>query len=555
MPNIIEEVPLILSRIYFSQALNKNRFKILLAVMSIALISLILLQYFWIRNVHQLTEDRFKEDVTNSLEKTARDLEKIEMAPLLQQELFESGLQGSYADFVNREFGDVMRVDESIQIRDTVISKNGQKYQFLVVSGTTIDTATGLLAEHRIITKRLGDIIPSDVESSVLSFRDSNSYAIQLNNSFNRQIMRKAHYLDEIMVKMFTGNYFDDIALRLDVNVLDSLLRYNFMRNGLDTNYRFNVIHKGGKTPNFVRGSLNFDPNLKFSEFKTLLFPNDIVEGEYDVVVTFPNESSYLWKEMSGTLTASVLLVLIIVFAFYLAMSTIYNQKQLSEIKNDFISNMTHELKTPISTISLACEAIRDPDVASDESTLNGFVSMIDQENKRLAKLVENVLQTALLEKGKMSLKMSEVRVDNLVREIVHSFQIRFKDKNGIIQIDHLDELTTSLDRIHFGNVIYNLLDNALKYCAVAPMVNIKLVKSSNGFQLFVKDNGIGIKKDEQKRIFEKLYRVPTGDIHNVKGFGLGLNYVDSIVKLHGGEITVESSANKGSTFKIKIEK
>ena len=140
--------------------------------MSIALVSLILLQYFWIRNVHQLTEDRFKEDVTNSLEETARDLEKIEMAPLLQQELFESGLQGSYADFVNREFGDVMRVDESIQIRDTVISKNGQKYQFLVVSGTTIDTATGLLAEHRIITKRLGDIIPSDVEYSVLSLRD-----------------------------------------------------------------------------------------------------------------------------------------------------------------------------------------------------------------------------------------------------------------------------------------------------------------------------------------------------------------------------------------------
>jgi two-component system phosphate regulon sensor histidine kinase PhoR len=115
--------------------------------------------------------------------------------------------------------------------------------------------------------------------------------------------------------------------------------------------------------------------------------------------------------------------------------------------------------------------------------------------------------------------------------------------------------VTIALDRIHFGNVIYNLLDNALKYCDVAPIVNIRLVKSANGFQLFVKDNGIGIKKDEQKRIFEKLYRVPTGDIHNVKGFGLGLNYVDSIVKLHGGEISVESAANKGSTFKIKIEK
>ncbi len=534
--------------------LKKNRFKILLGVMSIALLGLLLLQFYWIKNVYQLAQERFVENVKMSLDKTVLDLERIEMEPLLQIELFEEGLQGSYADFVNREFGDVMKVDESIQIRDTVIIKDGEKYQFLVLKGTTFDTTTGLLAEHRVITKKLGDIIPSDLESSVLSFQDSNSYAIQLSNSFNRQIMRKAHYLDEIMVKMFTGNYFDDIALRLNIKLLDSLLAYNFKRNELDTSFQFNITHKSGQAPSIQQKSANYNPKITSSVFSTLLFPNDIVPGDYQLIIDFPNENAFLWKEMSSTLIASFLLVLIIVFAFYLSVSTIYKQKQLSEIKNDFISNMTHELKTPISTISLACEAMTDPDVLKDTTSLNGFVSMIDQENKRLAKLVENVLQTALLEKGKMSLKVVDIRLDLLVREIVKAFQIRFKDKGGKIQLEHIDEVNAQLDRIHFGNVVYNLLDNALKYCTEAPQVLVRLDRTKSGFNLAIKDNGIGISKDEQKRIFEKLYRVPTGDIHNVKGFGLGLNYVESIVKLHKGEITVDSLLGRGSTFKISIE-
>lgn len=522
--------------------------------MSVALLGLLLLQFYWIRNVHQLTQDRFKEKVQTALENTVSDLEMIEMAPLLQKEMFERGLKGSYADFVNSEFGEVMRVDESIEIRDTTITRDGETYQFLVLSGTTIDSATGLLAEHRVITKQLGDIIPADLESSVLNFKDSNSYAIQLNNSFNRQIIRKAHFLDEMMVKMFTGNYFDDISLRLNPIVLDSLLGKNFKRYELDTSFSFSIISSEGQNPNFVVTSARFDKELTSSDFRTLLYPNDIVTGNYELLVSFPHEKAYLWKEMAGTLVASLLLVLIIVFAFYLSVSTIQKQKQLSEIKNDFISNMTHELKTPISTISLACEAIQDPDIGGNEESLNSFVSMIDQENKRLAKLVENVLQTALLEKGKMNLKLTEVRLDTLVKDVVNAFQIRFKNKSGQIHVEQLDEVVTDVDRIHFGNIIYNLLDNALKYCAVAPEVVVRLEKTARGFRLQFKDNGIGIKKDDQKRIFEKLYRVPTGDVHNVKGFGLGLNYVDSIVRLHKGEITVESSLGKGSIFKIDIE-
>lgn len=522
--------------------------------MSVALLGLLLLQFYWIRNVHQLTQDRFNESVKESLEMTAADLEKLEAARLIQPELFEQGLQGSYADFVNTEFGDVMRVDESIEIRDTVISRDGEKYRFLVVKGTTIDTVTGLLAEHRVITKNLGDIMPSDFESSLLSFQDSNSFAIELDNSFEQQIMLKAQFLNEMMVKMFTGNYFDDISLRLNLVVLDSILTKNIKRNNVDTSFTFNVLDENGNNAIFAERSKNYDPGLKNTAFTTLLYPNDIVEGGYQLLISFPEESIYLWREMTGTILGSFLLVLIIVFAFFLSVITIQRQKKLSEIKNDFISNMTHELKTPISTISLACQAIKDPDVSKDGETLGSFVSMIDQENQRLEKLVEKVLQSALLDKGKMKLNKTEIRVDELVKNVVDAVQIRFRKAHGEIVIDQLDQLEAVVDKVHFSNIIYNLLDNALKYSAKNPVVHIALKARSTGFTLRIKDNGIGIKKEDQKRIFEKLYRVPTGDVHNVKGFGLGLNYVQSIVDLHNGKITVESGLGKGSTFKIRIE-
>lgn len=534
--------------------MSRNRFKILIVLMSIALAGLLLLQFFWIKNVFQVTEKQFSDDVKKSLESTASDLEKMEATRLLHPDLFKQGLQGSYADFLNSEFGDLMTLDETIEIKDTVIMKNDEAYRFLVVTGTTIDTATGLLAEHKVITKKIGDMQPADIEGSVLSFQDSNSFAIPLNNSFEKQIMLKAQYLNEMMVKMFTSNYFDDIGFRINLKVVDSLIAKNLLSNKIDTSYGYNILSIDERVNKFSCKSPNFEPALLEGDFITTLFPNDIVPSNYQLTIRFPKESAYLWRGMASTLVASFLLVLIIVFAFYFAVSTIYKQKQISEIRNDFISNMTHELKTPISTISLACEAIQDPDVSSDKESLDGFVEMIAQENKRLAKLVENVLQTALLEKGKMRLQLEELELNVFVKEVVDAFQIRFGKVKGQIQIDQLDEVVWKVDRIHFGNIIYNLLDNALKYCDTFPVVNLSLIKTAKGFELIFKDNGIGIKKEDHKRIFEKLYRVPTGDVHNVKGFGLGLNYVESIVHLHKGEITVNSSLGKGSTFKIKIE-
>ena len=522
--------------------------------MSLAVLGLFFLQYGWINNVHELTEQKFGEDVKVALNKTALDLETYEMIQLANPEAIDEGLEGSLDDFVRSEFGAVIQSQESIAVRDTIIFKDGAKTRFLLVQGNLIDTATGLKAEHRVITKDLRGITPAEIDNSMLGLdSDTNSFAIQWNESFAKQINKKTYYLNYLIERMFTTNPVDDIALRLNLVLLDSLLAYHLNENKIDTSFRFNIISTQGREVRFKTASKHFDNSLKESEHTTLLYPNDVIPGEYLLLVKFPGQQFLVWKEMTGTLLASLALVIIVMLAFYFAVNTIFRQKQLSEIKNDFISNMTHELKTPIATISLACEAVRDPDLQNDRDTLNSFIGMIDQENKRLGKLVENVLQTALIDKGRLKLNLEECSVDDLLKQVVESFRIRYHDKGGEISIDKADGIVWKIDKMHFANVIYNLLDNSLKYCEGQPHVHISLEKNSGGFSLVVEDNGIGIKKEDQKRIFEKLYRVPTGDVHNVKGFGLGLSYVFSIVKLHNGTIDLKSALGKGSTFKISV--
>jgi two-component system phosphate regulon sensor histidine kinase PhoR len=521
--------------------------------MSVALVGLLFLQFFWIKNVHELTEERFNEDVNTCLERTSTDLERAEASNLIGPDIYKQGLQGSYADFVKSEFGEVMAAKEAIQVRDTIIRKDGKKMRFLVVTGTSIDTATGLRAEHRVITKNLGEITNSNVDNSVLGINDTNAFAIELNQSFERQIMNKAKHLNELMMKMFTSNFFDDITLRLNPAFLDSILCRNLQAGKIDTLFTYNVVDEEQNSIDFMFSSPHLDPELKQSEFSTFLFPNDIIPGKYKLLLSFPKGQLYVWINMSGTIIGSLLLIIIVVFAFYFAVSTINRQKKLSEIKNDFISNMTHELKTPISTISLACEAAVDPDVGADQQTIQSFITMIDKENKRLGKLVENVLQTALIDKGKLNLNLQSTDIKELINGIVKTFQIRYKDKGGRIEIEKMDEINCDVDRIHFGNVIYNLLDNSLKYCDKAPVVKMRIESIANGFSIYVEDNGIGIAKEDQKRIFDKLYRVSTGDVHDVKGFGLGLSYVNSIVGLHNGTIEVDSIVDEGTTFKITV--
>jgi len=257
---------------------------------------------------------------------------------------------------------------------------------------------------------------------------------------------------------------------------------------------------------------------------------------------------------MSGMLSVSALLILIVILAFYFTVSTILKQKKLSDIKNDFINNMTHEFKTPISTIQLACEVINDASVEKTPASMSNYIKMIKDENKRLSVLVENVLQTAILDRGEFKLRISDVDVHNVIEQAISNVRLMVEKKEGEI-ITSLNAKTFVLkaDRVHLVNIVYNLIDNALKYSGEKPEIRIETKNEGGKILVSVSDNGIGISRENQKKVFEKFYRVSTGNIHTVKGFGLGLSYVKAVVEKHGGTISVESELNKGATFTITL--
>ena len=253
-------------------------------------------------------------------------------------------------------------------------------------------------------------------------------------------------------------------------------------------------------------------------------------------------------------LLVSIMFMIILVFSFYYTISTIFKQKKLSEIKNDFISNMTHEFKTPISTISLACEVLSDNSIEKTKEKTGNYVKMISDENKRLSLLVENILQTAILDKGQFKLKVQSTDIHAVIEQTIENIKLQVENKQGEITTSlNAEKHIINVDRIHITNIIFNLIDNALKYSTTQPVIKILTKSNKNGIYIFVKDNGMGISKENQQRVFDTMYRVHTGNVHNVKGFGLGLSYVKAVVEKHGGLIKVESELNKGSTFIVYL--
>jgi two-component system phosphate regulon sensor histidine kinase PhoR len=298
--------------------------------------------------------------------------------------------------------------------------------------------------------------------------------------------------------------------------------------------------------------SENYKDNRK-KEHQVLLYTNDIGSPKPNYLkVYFPHEQKKFLKETGIMVVPTAILVLLIIGIFTYTIIIILRQKKLSMVKNDFINNMTHELKTPISTISLASQMLRDNTVAPAQSTLERITGVIYDETKRLSHQVEKVLQMAVFNEGRLKLKFKNIELHDIVNTVVQNFEIRVQSVNGNISVKK--EATNDNiygDQVHITNVLFNLLDNAVKYSKESPEIKVTTYNKKGLIALTVQDNGIGIAREHQKQIFERFYRVPTGNVHDVKGFGLGLHYVSKIVEAHKGFIKVESTPNKGTKFKI----
>ncbi len=344
------------------------------------------------------------------------------------------------------------------------------------------------------------------------------------------------------------------IAERIDPRLLDSLLTDELGARGIDVPNEHGVFSSRGE-PALVHLLPGTDEEtLRASPHRVRLFRNDLRAQVNYLHVLIPDQQRLVWGSMRMLLIVSALFTLIIILAFVYTLRTIFRQKRLNDIRTDLVNNLTHELKTPISTIALACEALTDPGMPKSPEQMNTFVGMIRDENKRLGLLVESVLQSAVLDSGRMRIKPVDLDLHALLKEVERHSGIQAQRRDGRIELDLKAELAhVKGDRIHLTNVFYNLVDNAIKYTRDEPRVRIATRSDANGITVSITDNGVGIAKAEQRKIFDRLYRVPTGNVHNVKGFGLGLSYVKAVVERHGGTIRVESEPGQGSTFHVHL--
>jgi len=343
------------------------------------------------------------------------------------------------------------------------------------------------------------------------------------------------------------------IKKKVDIRNVDSLLTSEFRQRDMNTEWEFAVYNPFGNElrikEGFTHKAALLDPKQSF-HFE--LFPDDMHSHPDLLLIYFPNEKHYLLGQVWTLVIISIILIIIIILSFTYTLIMFFRQGKLSELKTDFINNMTHEFKTPVSTISLACEALNDKDIQKSDELYHTYINIINEENKRLGLMAERILQSAALEKGDLVLHKEMTDLHDVLTEVIRNIGIQIEIKDGQIVKDF--QATNSIveaDRMHLVNVVQNLLDNANKYTPVRPQIIVATRDIANGLILSIQDNGIGISKADQKKIFDKLYRVPEGNIHNFKGFGLGLSYVKTVVESHGGTVKLESELKKGTKFEV----
>lgn len=350
-------------------------------------------------------------------------------------------------------------------------------------------------------------------------------------------------------VKQLSTNYFVVMVnSQINASLLEFMLRTEFDKRKIQADFEYGIYDCANEKMvygNYVQVN---DGKSKTEISKNL--PKWNTQGYY-FGVQFPNREAQIINQMGIWSFSSVVLLVVIVFFAY-TLFVILKQKRLSEIQKDFINNMTHEFKTPIATIALSTEVLKSPDIIRQPERLLSYATIIENENKRLKQHVERVLQMAKLDKESIELKKETVNLHDVVQEVTRGMSNAIAEKKIELDLDlQAAEPVIKVDKLHTTNVVYNLLDNAIKYSGENPKIWISVKQAEKHIVLEVKDNGIGVKEDDQKKIFDKFFRVPTGNVHNVKGFGLGLNYVRQIVDAHRGRITLKSHLGEGCTFRI----
>ncbi|MEO5911114.1 MAG: HAMP domain-containing sensor histidine kinase [Pelobium sp.] len=341
---------------------------------------------------------------------------------------------------------------------------------------------------------------------------------------------------------------------RIQPQTIDSLLALELANHGIDLDYNYKITSSIEDSVIFIKASTLQNTFVPSNTYKKVLFPKDMIRDGGFLEVNFPQKGNLILKNMDSILMSSAGLLLILAGSFAYTILSILRQKKVSEMKNDFINNMTHEFKTPVATIMIASEALRDPEINDNKARVNKLANIIYDENVRLGNHIERVLNIAKIEKDDLKLESEKLNMNELIANVVDSMSLQLQKKNAILIQDLKASKNQVIgDELHLSNVIFNLLDNAIKYSVEHPEISISTENQGHQIVIKVADNGIGMNRDQQKKIFEQFYRIPTGNLHDVKGFGLGLSYVSNMVKRMNGSIEVRSEKDKGAEFELKF--
>lgn len=470
--------------------MNKRAIQIVIALMSLALIGITIIQYTWLKRSVDLNTVSFNDKVTIALNKVHERLRE------------KAKNRKNVSDYIHQNMGQSGLLKQDLDPVAEILSPGTDDFKRKNILYQNANM-TGLLYPSII----LEEINPGDLKK----------------------------YIEE---EMFNQN----IRLKYDYGI------YSFKDRSFSI---INGHHVFQQEENSPASNVEENRSLTNSEYEVRLF-GDAIEAPGALKVYFPSKTTYLWSDVYPSLISSILFTGLILFCFIYTINVILFQSKVSEMKTDFINNMTHEFKTPIATISLAADSIKSPMISGNPEKVNRFAKIIKEENKRMLGQVEKVLQMAQLEKSDFQLNTSEVNLHEIIKSASELARLKVSKRNGSVETFlKADQAIILADQNHVSNVIHNLLDNAEKYSKEKPEITISTKNLNDGIEVSVEDKGIGMSKEALKNIFEKFYRVHTGNLHDVKGFGLGLSYVKAIVNAHKGTINVTSELEKGSTFTL----
>ena len=495
--------------------MDKNKFLLIVILTVVSMVSILLVQFSWISQINELNNERFEKDINDVLFTVNQKLEEREILILTRE-----NLEAKFKISRSNETGGVELIESIFSkktIQDDEIETKQNSLQFdLESSNKNVDSDDNINAS--ILVEDFNEVT---VDTLIQKQID--------------KVLDRSEMIQIILNKLLTGDR--NIKTELNKNSIEKLIKTSLKQKNINIDFEYLLLDN--EKNNILLSNTEDDKILK-SNFSISLFQNDLIDSNLVLFLDFP---------LKNSLAFSFIFILLIALSFYYVVVKAFRLKKLSEIKNDFIDNMTHELKTPISTISLACEAMID-----NKKNKNDYVKIIDEENKRLGHQVERVLNIARTEKQSYKIDKSSVNIHEIIEESMNVFRFKLEKKGGkIVNKLNAENPIINGNKSHLVNVFNNLIENGIKYSKDKPVIIIESRNNKSSMEISIKDNGIGIKKNNLDKIFDKFYREPQGNIHNVKGFGLGLSYVKNIVDKLNAKIFVKSKYGHGSVFTLKF--